>query len=321
MSCGRRGRSRSGCGWRAAASGARGRSPSTSTVPSLGDPQPEDRLEQLAPARSDEPCEPDDLARADVEVDVCEERPARRVRAREAQAVHRSSSTRDPSSAASPPRARGRPSCGSALARVSSAVVLSPTLSAVPQHGDAIGQLEDLVDPMRDEDRRDTVVAKLPHHCEERLDLVVGEGAGRLVEDQDSARRSRAHARSRPSAAGRAGAGGRAATGRGRARAARSPRAPARASSSSPRAAAHRHPVPEEDVLCDREVGRERRLLRHRRDALAQRIRRSPERGRPARELDGSGVGLRSGPRGSAATWTCPSRSRPSARAPRRGGR
>ena len=74
---------------------------------------------------------------------------------------------------------------------------------------------------------------------------------------------------------------------------------------------AAKHAVPEKDVLGDRQIGGERRLLRDHGDALAERVRRAAERGRPAREHDLSAVGGRSGRRGSAAASTSPTRSRP----------
>ena len=69
-------------------------------------------------------------------------------------------------------------------------------------------------------------------------------------------------------------------------------RARRRVARQSIEAGAPHHAVPEEDVLGDREVGRERRLLRDRRDALAQRLGRVAEARRLARRTDLAAVGL-----------------------------
>ena len=48
----------------------------------------------------------------------------------------------------------------------------------------SVGEREDLVQPVRDEHRRHAALLQRPHRVEERLDLVVGERARRLVEDE-----------------------------------------------------------------------------------------------------------------------------------------
>ena len=55
---------------------------------------------------------------------------------------------------------------------------------AVPQNGDAVGDLEDLVQEVRDEHDRDPLGRQLPDQVEEPLDLAGVEARRRLVEDQ-----------------------------------------------------------------------------------------------------------------------------------------
>ncbi len=161
-----------------------------------------------------------------------------------------------------------------------------PHAPAVAQYGHAVGELEDLVDPVRDEDRRHAVVPKLPYDREEGLDLVVGEGAGRLIEDQQarvdrqrtcdldhllSVRPQPSHGKRRVELQPEPLDGG---------------ARPGSRRLPVDETAAPRHPMPEEDVLGDREIGCKRRLLRDGRDALAERVRRRAERRRSAGELD-----------------------------------
>ena len=54
----------------------------------------------------------------------------------------------------------------------------------VAEDRDAVGEREELAEAVRDEDRRDALGAQPPDEPEERLDLVLGERARRLVEDQ-----------------------------------------------------------------------------------------------------------------------------------------
>ena len=134
-------------------------------------------------------------------------------------------------------------------------------------------------------------------------------------------RRSRERARSRPAAAGRDAAAAPASPGRARGRGVRAPRVRGCASLASRSGVrAGGHPVAEQDVLGDREVRRERRLLRHGRDPVPERVDGVAERlacgprGRSRRRRAGAD------PRGCSAASTCRSRSRRRARAPRRGG-
>ncbi len=55
----------------------------------------------------------------------------------------------------------------------------------VPQHGDPVGDLGQLVQPVADVDHRDTGVPHGPDRGEHGADLAVGEDGRRLVEDED----------------------------------------------------------------------------------------------------------------------------------------
>ena len=64
----------------------------------------------------------------------------------------------------------------------------------VAQHDDAVGELDDLVQPVRDVDDRGAVGAQAPDDREQPARLVVGQRRGRLVEgDQPAAGAHRAH--------------------------------------------------------------------------------------------------------------------------------
>ena len=58
---------------------------------------------------------------------------------------------------------------------------------AVAEDGDAIGQLEDLLQPVRDVQNCSTLRFHIPQHCEEVVLFHFGEGCGGLVEHQDAA--------------------------------------------------------------------------------------------------------------------------------------
>ena len=167
--------------------------------------------------------------------------------------------------------------------RSKSATMPPPTVCPSRRTVTRSAEREELAEPVRDEDDRDALGAQAPDEPEERLDLILGQRARRLVEDQhagidrerprdldhlllvgpEPAHRHRrveieieAAERLLRAAAGRAPVD--------------EPGAP-------------HHAVPEEDVLGDREIGRERRLLRDRRDALPERVRRIAEARRLAR--------------------------------------
>ena len=57
---------------------------------------------------------------------------------------------------------------------------------AVAQHGDVVADAAELVELVRDVDDRDVVTPQVAHDTEEHVDLVVGQGRGRLVHDQDA---------------------------------------------------------------------------------------------------------------------------------------
>ena len=54
--------------------------------------------------------------------------------------------------------------------------------AAVEHHDDTIGDLEDLLEPVRDVDDGDAFLTQTPDHGEQVLDLLVGQRRGRLVE-------------------------------------------------------------------------------------------------------------------------------------------
>ena len=56
---------------------------------------------------------------------------------------------------------------------------------AVAQHGDAVGDGEDLLELVADEEHGDALVAEPAEQGEQRRGLVLGDRGGRLVEEQD----------------------------------------------------------------------------------------------------------------------------------------
>ena len=58
---------------------------------------------------------------------------------------------------------------------------------AVAQHGAAVGQRHDLVEPVRDIDDRDALLLHAPEHREQPFDFARFQRRGRLVEDQQPA--------------------------------------------------------------------------------------------------------------------------------------
>ena len=247
---------------------------------------PEQRLEQLAPTRTDEPCDTDDLARADVEADVFE-------RSRQRQAAHAEHGRlvidalvtfwhvleRAPDHQLDQTRSRDRADLAAADG------------AAVAKHRHPIGDGEDLVQAVRDEDRRHPLLAEPPDDREQRLDPVVGERARGLVEDDD-ARVDRERAGDldelllvRPKAPNGC-------------RRVEVEAQPGKCSAGAPprcppvdQASALDEAMTQEDVLRNRELGRKRRLLGHRGDAAAQRLVRAADVELPAAQDDLGGVG------------------------------
>ena len=74
---------------------------------------------------------------------------------------------------------------------------------AVAQHGGAVADPQHLLEPVGDEDDRDALGLEPAHDGEQALDLLVGQGRGRLVHDHELGRPSTGRGRSRPSAARR----------------------------------------------------------------------------------------------------------------------
>ena len=80
------------------------------------------------------------------------------------------------------------------MARTRSSQVLCPGIedtadAPVTQDQRAVGDLEDLAQPVRDVDDRHALVGEGADETEEPLDLALGERRGRLVHDQDPRRR------------------------------------------------------------------------------------------------------------------------------------
>ena len=77
---------------------------------------------------------------------------------------------------------------------------------AVAQNGDALGDLEDLVETMADENDADAGTLQLADQGEQRIDLVPGQGGRRLVHDDELGIRRQARGRSRPAGVRRSAA-------------------------------------------------------------------------------------------------------------------
>ena len=58
-------------------------------------------------------------------------------------------------------------------------------MPAVAQHRVAVADLEHLLEPMGDEDRRDAVALQIPHDGEQLFDFGPAQGASRLVHDDE----------------------------------------------------------------------------------------------------------------------------------------
>ena len=139
---------------------------------------------------------------------------------------------------------------------------------AVAEDRRPVAQVEDLVEAVADEQDRDAAVAKPADDREQALDLVGGQRRGRLVEDEDARLDATAPWRSRSAA-------GRPSTGRGPARPTSNWTSSSRNSAAAARRIAPQSIDPEstgrgvadEDVLGDRQVGEQARLLVDDRDA------------------------------------------------------
>ena len=131
---------------------------------------------------------------------------------------------------------------------------------AVLEHGDAVAEREDLVQAVRDEDDRDALRAERPQPLEQQLDLAAGDDRRRLVEHEqpdvvDQRARDLDHllVGDRQSPTRRADRARRRALSEGR-----SPRARAPMVDGAARTAPL---MADEDVLRDRQFGKENELL------------------------------------------------------------
>ena len=87
-------------------------------------------------------------------------------------------------------------------------------LAAVAQHRNALGDLDDFLQPMADEDHRDAQCLQPAHEREQRLDLMAGQRRGRLVHEEQPGAWRQGRGRSRRAGAGDASAPTRASSGR-----------------------------------------------------------------------------------------------------------
>jgi hypothetical protein len=142
-----------------------------------GRAQPEQRLGDLGPARADQSVEPHHLAAPHLEADVLEQAPA-------GQAAR---FQRDLADLGAPDVARHVDAAPDHQLRhrvlVGVARLQRATILAVAQNADAVGDLEDLLHPVRDVDDPDTLAAQIVDHLEQHDLLGVGQRRGRFVED------------------------------------------------------------------------------------------------------------------------------------------
>ena len=76
--------------------------------------------------------------------------------------------------------------CGEHLAARGARRLEQAGVPPVAKHGDAVGDLEDLVEVVRDVDDRDRLLLEPADDAEDELRLLLGERGGRLVHDQDA---------------------------------------------------------------------------------------------------------------------------------------
>ena len=140
---------------------------------------PEQDAGDLRPAGADEPGEPDDLAVSDVEGDVAEDAGAGQALDLEEDLADRRLDLREERHAPADhvPDEVGR---GEVRGR------RRDDVPAVAEDRRAVAQLEDLVEPVADEQDRDATRPQVADDREQALDLVRRERRRRLVEDQDA---------------------------------------------------------------------------------------------------------------------------------------
>ena len=175
--------------------------------------------------------------------------------------------------------------CSIRVRRSISRISCVATRSAVAQHRHAVAELEDLVEPVRDEDDAPALRDEVARRLEHALDLGLAERRGRLVEDEQArvadeqtgdldelplADRERLDGRPELHVAE-----------------AELVEDAARVLGEAATPVEERHVEPaEEDVVLDAELGNEAQLLVHERDAVRLRVVRVPERDLLAVEAD-----------------------------------
>ena len=182
--------------------------PSTSTRPRCDRVGAEDGAGELGAAGADQAGEAQDLALAHLEADVVRASTACGSRASRPRAMpstverHRAGAGVARGGANS--RSTSRPTIMRMIRSTSSSAIGGLAgQRAVAQHGGAVADLHHLLEPVGDEHDRDAPGLEPAHDREQALDLLVGQGRGRLVHDHELGRPSTAPGRSRPSAARR----------------------------------------------------------------------------------------------------------------------
>ena len=150
---------------------------------------------------------------------------------------------------------------------VVSAIAVGGDVGAVAHHGDGVAEGEHLVEAVGDEDQRATLVAQAAGDGEEPVDLDAAQRRGRLVHDEQPGVERDRLGDLDDLLVGDREAAGRAARVDADAEPVEERRRPRRASPPVDAAAAAERLAAHEDVLGDREVGEERRLLVDDRDA------------------------------------------------------
>ena len=140
----------------------------------------EQGLREFAAAGAHEPRKADDLARAHGEADALGHRPAHEI----ARLEHRRADRRDGlgEEALDPPPDHHLHE----FADVGVGDVARADIGAVAQHGDAIGDRENLVEAMADIDDPDAALLEAAHDVEQPRHVAFGQRRGRLVHDEDA---------------------------------------------------------------------------------------------------------------------------------------
>ena len=146
----------------------------------LGRRDAEQDLGELAAPGADEPGEADDLARAHGQADVPGHRPPDEIARLEHRRADRHGGLGKKALDAPPDHHLDE------FGRVGLRHRARSDIGAVAQHRDAVGDLEQLVEPMADVDDPDAAAFELADDVEQARDVALGQRGGRLVHDQDA---------------------------------------------------------------------------------------------------------------------------------------